>query len=58
MVVYILIRLRRAVLGGWLCCCVERKEEDVVRGRCAMKMQWRVGVGIEVEVICSWSSEE
>jgi hypothetical protein len=50
--------LRRAVLGGWLCCCVERKEEDVVRGRCAMKMQWRVGVGIEVEVVCSWSSEE
>jgi hypothetical protein len=30
----------------------------VVRGRCAMKMQWRVGVGIEVEVVCSWSSEE
>jgi hypothetical protein len=37
---------------------VEKKKEDVVRNRCTMKMQMRVGVGVEFEVFCSWSSEE
>jgi hypothetical protein len=31
---------------------VERKEEDVVRGRCAIEMKLRVGVGVEFEVMC------
>jgi hypothetical protein len=44
---------------GWrlVCCWAEKKEEEM-RGRCAMKMQFRVGVGVEVEVVRSWSSKE
>jgi hypothetical protein len=37
---------------------VEKKKEDVVRDRCTMMMQLKVGIGVEFEVICSWSSEE
>jgi hypothetical protein len=34
------------------------KEEEAAHSRCAKKMQWRVGVGTEVGVVFSWSSEE
>jgi hypothetical protein len=48
------------MVGGWFIAGWKRtrRTQEEVRSRCAVKMQLRVGVGIEVEVVCSWSSEK